>query len=264
MLHTCTAQGACECLPDCTGMACGSDGCGGSCGPCPDPCTGAADAPYLCHDGACATPCCPECEDRECGDDGCGGACGTCGNGFLCQEGVCEPTGEDVIEPDGDEPDASQPDTSEPDVGPDAMPDTEWTTPDIPSATKSLRIDSVVPAEGLNTRTTDILILGWGFEVGVTARLDADHLIVKAVDDTSIEAEVPIGLVAGTKTLVVKNPDGQIATLAAAFKVNAETTSSGDSGGSSCSASPTGSPLPLLTLLGLVLVFVLRRRVARR
>ncbi len=67
------------CAPDCGDRECGDDGCGGSCGECPD------GAP--CEDGVCA--CVPSCVDRQCGDDGCGGSCGECPPGFDCDDGVC-------------------------------------------------------------------------------------------------------------------------------------------------------------------------------
>ena len=75
-------DGVCEgCTPECTGKSCGSDGCGGSCGTCPD--GGACDA------GVCGG-CVPECGDAECGPDGCGGSCGLCDAGLACQEGSCD------------------------------------------------------------------------------------------------------------------------------------------------------------------------------
>jgi hypothetical protein len=65
--ETCGGGGTanfCGCLPDCTALECGDDGCGGSCGDC--------DGATPCVDGACcvdttygecdplaATPCCP-------------------------------------------------------------------------------------------------------------------------------------------------------------------------------------------------------------
>jgi hypothetical protein len=80
-----------DCVPDCAGRVCGSDGCGGSCGKCVD-CEGGAVA---CSDGQCSkTFCCPDCNGRECGDDGCGGSCGLCGNVAkpVCGEGSqCAP-----------------------------------------------------------------------------------------------------------------------------------------------------------------------------
>jgi agmatine/peptidylarginine deiminase len=68
-----------ECQPQCDGMQCGGDGCGGLCGSC--------DAGSLCQNGVCV--CEPICEGVECGGDGCGGTCGTCGAGSSCDQGVC-------------------------------------------------------------------------------------------------------------------------------------------------------------------------------
>ena len=74
-----------ECVSDCDGKVCGDDGCGGSCGECPD----VQDA---CIEGQCI--CQPACDGNECGDDGCGGVCGTCvGPQAKCVDGacICEP-----------------------------------------------------------------------------------------------------------------------------------------------------------------------------
>jgi hypothetical protein len=83
---TCTA-GACscavgftgarcdQCVLQCTGRQCGDDGCGGTCGTCP-------------NNGACTTgrcPCVPQCSGKTCGDDGCGGSCGDCGPSGVCR-----------------------------------------------------------------------------------------------------------------------------------------------------------------------------------
>ena len=89
------------CVPDCDGIECGDDGCGGACGTCGGP-------QDLCVDGLCL--CQPLCDGLECGDDGCGGACGACeGPQDLCVDGLCacqplcETPGGDPLEcgPDG-------------------------------------------------------------------------------------------------------------------------------------------------------------------
>jgi hypothetical protein len=101
-----------DCTPDCQDRDCGADGCGGSCGTCPEKqaCTEA---------GYCA--CTPVCGGKECGNNGCGGSCGTCGGGFECQDGLCEELvpscGNEAC--DGDEDCASCPD----DCGPCAESD---------------------------------------------------------------------------------------------------------------------------------------------
>lgn len=68
----------CLCTPDCTGKECGSNGCGGGCGACPDakPACGA--------DGKCTDKCTPQCKGATCGPDGCGGTCGACATGSTC------------------------------------------------------------------------------------------------------------------------------------------------------------------------------------
>jgi len=68
------------CVPDCTGRLCGSNGCFGSCGACPDG--------QICRGGACEV-CAPSCDGKNCGDDGCLGSCGACSQGLVCQAGQC-------------------------------------------------------------------------------------------------------------------------------------------------------------------------------
>lgn len=67
------------CVPNCTGKVCGSNGCGGSCGTCPDG--------FTCTGGDCI--CIPDCGGgfKECGPDGCGGECGV----VPCPEGCTPP-----------------------------------------------------------------------------------------------------------------------------------------------------------------------------
>ena len=84
----CDAGGAsCSCAPACAGKSCGDDGCGGQCGP-------GCDSGASCIDGACCSPSC-RAEDGsfvECGDDGCGGSCGDCGAAEVCSpQGLCLP-----------------------------------------------------------------------------------------------------------------------------------------------------------------------------
>lgn len=86
----CGTNGLCEivCIPDCetANKECGNDGCDSSCGNCPQV------APY-CVDFICAVDCTPDCTDAVCGDDGCGGSCGECEDGSACLDGecVCQP-----------------------------------------------------------------------------------------------------------------------------------------------------------------------------
>ena len=76
-------DGFCQCVPDCVGRNCGTDGCSGSCGDC--------TAPEVCNDqGLCA--CAPDCGGRECGADPvCGTSCGSCTAPDFCSvQGQCD------------------------------------------------------------------------------------------------------------------------------------------------------------------------------
>jgi hypothetical protein len=115
-------SGACQaaacvvtCEAACEDLACGDDGCGGSCGECDGDLAcveGACVTAPVCGDGACqpgedcaacaedcACPCGEACQDgacvftacdeRECGDDGCGWTCGMCPLDEHCEDGAC-------------------------------------------------------------------------------------------------------------------------------------------------------------------------------
>ena len=104
---TCEA-GQC-CVPDCAGKDCGPDGCGGVCGDCP--------GGGVCSDGSCCTP---SCEGKECGPDGCGNWCGICDAGTLCVLGSCAPDSDQDGIPDSADP-APQDDTFPGTVAADAV-----------------------------------------------------------------------------------------------------------------------------------------------
>jgi hypothetical protein len=73
--------GQCQCDPQCDGNECGDDGCGGSCGACPNE----AD---FCVNGSCI--CLTDCVGKVCGDNGCGGSCGSCNiQNQICEVGKC-------------------------------------------------------------------------------------------------------------------------------------------------------------------------------
>ena len=77
-------NGVCQggCVPNCDGMQCGADGCGGECGACPPN--------FNCQEGTCVEgPCEPNCTGKACGDDGCQGSCGECTGGSECINGKC-------------------------------------------------------------------------------------------------------------------------------------------------------------------------------
>jgi hypothetical protein len=75
----CSANGQCQCKPDCTNKNCGDDGCGGYCGTC-------AGNKYCNTAGQCDL----KCGNKECGVDFTGtGYCGVGYNGACSSGGVC-------------------------------------------------------------------------------------------------------------------------------------------------------------------------------
>ncbi|RJO66469.1 MAG: hypothetical protein C4523_12345 [Myxococcales bacterium] len=102
------------CAPDCEGKACGDDGCGGSCGECPELTTCNDGGECVCSFAICEAACCaegeicyedaccaPDCDGKTCGDDGCGGSCGECETDESCIEGTCQSSNDET---DGDQP----------------------------------------------------------------------------------------------------------------------------------------------------------------
>jgi hypothetical protein len=69
----------CNCNPNCEGKSCGGDGCGGSCGQCPQ-------GTHCDWWGKCQ-PC--TCQGKVCGNDGCGISCGQCPPNQWCSSGQC-------------------------------------------------------------------------------------------------------------------------------------------------------------------------------
>jgi len=83
--HVCTDDNVCVCVPACQGKECGTDGCDGICGECPPN--------HVCGDGQ-QCLCVPDCGGKACGDDGCKGNCGECPVNHVCtaeQACVCVP-----------------------------------------------------------------------------------------------------------------------------------------------------------------------------
>jgi hypothetical protein len=79
--QVCNASGQCgaACTPSCTGLVCGGDGCGGTCGP------GCSSGQTCNAGGQCVAACTPNCAGKVCGSDGCGGTCGSgCTTGQTC------------------------------------------------------------------------------------------------------------------------------------------------------------------------------------
>jgi hypothetical protein len=78
------------CVPGCANAACGSDGCGGSCGVCAE---GLTCAEHF-NGASCVIVDVPWCGGRECGGDGLGGLCGVCPASWQCGlDALCQPAG---------------------------------------------------------------------------------------------------------------------------------------------------------------------------
>ncbi len=250
------SQGTCipgGCTPACSGKDCGDDGCGGECGTC--------GSGQSCIAGTCTT-CAPSCAGKVCGGDGCGGTCGTCAASESCNAGACEAKAAPCLVSCAGKV-----------CGDDGCGGTCGTcgvglTCEVGACVKAETggpaplIDSVSPNFGVNTKSTEIAIAGTGFRVGVEARLGATRLgIIELIGTTLIQAVVPEAMDPGTYDLTVINTDETTTTLRAAFVVGAEA-SSGCSGAGARGAPLSTGGLALLAV-GLLAVGAWRRRGAR-
>ncbi len=128
-----------------------------------------------------------------------------------------------------------------------------------------LTIESVSPDSGENDTSTDIVIIGTGFDNGIEVLLGAESIGVTETRPTRIRATVPDGLDPGIYDLIVTNPNDDTASLADAFEVleaTGENTSGTADDGCGCdsvsNARTTGYGALLASLL--LIGFALRRR----
>lgn len=94
--------------------------------------------------------------------------------------------------------------------------------PSPPPAVRSApNVTAISPSIGSTARPTPVTISGTGFLAGATVKVDVMALRVNVVNGTTITAVVPAHS-AGLVDVVVTNPDGADATLAAAFTYTLE------------------------------------------
>ncbi|MFP4599011.1 MAG: IPT/TIG domain-containing protein [Persicimonas sp.] len=97
------------------------------------------------------------------------------------------------------------------------------------TASAELAITSVSPSTTENDSSTNLSIVGRGFEPGAKVLLDVDPIGVTDVSSGLIRAIVSEGFATGTYDVIVENPDGQTALLAQALTI-VEPGSGGDAG----------------------------------
>lgn len=103
---------------------------------------------------------------------------------------------------------------------------------DMSNGGDALSIESISPSTAANTSSTDVVILGQGFEPGIEVLLGASPIGVRQALSERIQATIPEGLEPGVYDVIVTNPDGESDSLAMAFTVTDDMNSgSVDSGG---------------------------------
>lgn len=120
-------------------------------------------------------------------------------------------------------------------------------------------ISAISPDSVAQGSAAQVTVVGTGFQSGLTLKIGAIGAEVSSVGgSTTISADVPAGIAAGTYDVLVSNPDGQSAILSDGFRVQGATTGPAlGAEGCRCVGSPAASG-GLLLWGGLLLV--LRRR----
>ena len=213
---SCNDDGGGGCDSDCAGKDCGDDGCSGVCGLC--------GGEEVCIQGVCTDPggggCDSDCAGKDCGADGCGGVCGLCGSDEECVQGTCT-----EVPPD------CEPECGGKECGSDGCGDLcgycEGETycasggclPIDGGGAGNLGVTGVSPSEGFVDESTAIAISGSGFHDGMKVRLGTVQLgVTGRTGTTLLDALVPSDMIAGTYNLIVISADeSQTATLNDAF-----------------------------------------------
>lgn len=120
------------------------------------------------------------------------------------------------------------------DTTPDVNPDTTFT----PDSSAALAITSVSPSKFINTSSTDLAIVGRGFQPGAKVRLGATLIGVTETESGLIMATVPEGFAVGVHDVIVTNPDGETAMLSGGVEVTDQQPEQGDAG----DVASTGQP----------------------
>ena len=84
---------------------------------------------------------------------------------------------------------------------------------------EGITIDSITPAEGPADASTDVVILGTGFQPGAELLVGAENVGVTETKSQRIRATVPEGFTPGTYDVIVTNPDGASARLEKGYTV---------------------------------------------
>ncbi len=123
--------------------------------------------------------------------------------------------------------DAGGTDTAEADAGSsDTSAMVDAGEPDLPPPDQGTQpvkpvIDLVTPASGTAGKINAIEIIGGGFEAGAVVKVGGNKCSVEQVLATKISATVLPDVVAGVYTVIVENPNGQVAYKQDAFTLEA-------------------------------------------
>ncbi len=234
------------CVPACSGRDCGDDSCGGSCGSCTGGKT--CNAGGFCVAAACA----PSCSGRNCGDDGCGGSCGTCAVG-VCSNGTCGPDCEPVCDGKSCGNDGCGGSCGTCEGG-----ETCSTAGACVAAEGTFEVLDISPDFGTAGAPVAVSITGHGFVSGASAKLGAVALTEVVVTGSSLlSATVPGTLAPGKYTVIVVNPDGDIAQKIDGFEVRSAITGNGSSG---CETGGAGTGLGFAMMAVAGAMWAQRRR----
>lgn len=122
-------------------------------------------------------------------------------------------------------------------------------------------LSSITPDSGPSGASTDVVLVGAGFEPGVEVLIGTEAIGVRETRPGRISATVPEGLSLGTYDVIVTNPNGDTAILQDAYTVvdgeGLDRVNGADDGCGCTSTQGSGSALLVFVFLGLLR---LRRR----
>ena len=140
-------------------------------------------------------------------------------NGFLCEVTSVTANSINAIIPTGMIPGIYDVSVENPDGEIGTLFDAFLVKDSLDPPDDSLKVTGIDPSSGYNDVPTSVKVSGESFKAGAEVFINGFVCEVTAISDDTIDAFIPAGITPGIYDVLVKNPDGEIATLPVAFLV---------------------------------------------
>ena len=140
-------------------------------------------------------------------------------DGFLCEVTAVSDDTIDAIIPAGITPGIYDVSIKNLDEEIATLPDAFLVIHTLDPPDDNLQVTDIDPSAGYNDTPTSVKVSGESFKAGAEVFINGFVCEVTAVSDDTIDAFIPAGITPGIYDVLVKNPDGEIATLPVAFLV---------------------------------------------